>query len=126
MKHPLIGNTVFKRSNAASKRFAKPATQLTIYRPRVRPGQGFVCDRCADDDAPIAGVIIMPDADQAQLFCGRCFGRTSIIRRTHPEWSFFEVAGPATIEELAATLASQGFVPSASSSALATTRRTTE
>ena len=33
-----------------------------------------------------------------------------MLRRVHPEWRFFDVAGPLNTEELAVALASQGLL----------------
>jgi hypothetical protein len=84
-----------------------------IYRTKPVPTQAdriLTCDRCADELASVAGVIIMPEADEAQLFCKGCFERTTMLRRFHPEWRFFNAAGLSDLEHLATELASKGLL----------------
>ncbi len=113
MYSPSASKPIFWKRQAVldSYRARKPSDQ--IYRTQIKPTQPapeLVCDRCADEEAPIAGVIIMPEAGEAQFFCDRCFERTPMLRRMHPEWRFFDVAGPLDVEELASALESHGLL----------------
>src|SRR5208283_3034941 len=92
-------------------RRSKPSEQ--IYRtqiPVTKDERKIVCDRCAEEEAPIVGIVVMPEADKAHLYCDSCFERTPIVRRVHPEWRYFDVTGTLSIEELATALASQGLL----------------
>lgn len=94
-----------------SYRGSKPTKQ--IYRtqiPTTQVERRMICDRCAEEGAPIVGVVVMPEADKAQLYCDGCFELTPMLRRLHPEWRYFEVKGALDIEELAAALASKGLL----------------
>jgi len=113
MQNPSYPKSIFWQRQAIIDSYRVNRSAKNIYRTPIqptRPDRDFVCDRCNDDDAQIAGVILMPEADEVQLFCARCFGRTPMLRRVHPEWRFFDVAGPLNMEELAAALASQGLL----------------
>lgn len=112
MLTPSTPTTIFSKRRAVldSYRRTKPSKQ--IYRTQIATAEEhkIICDRCAEEGAPIAGVVVMPEADQAHFYCYGCFGRTPMLRRVHPEWRYFNVTGTLNIAELATALAAQGLL----------------
>jgi hypothetical protein len=103
---------VFQRRQNAIARLRSNPTEPRVYRTESRSRRTFKCERCADEGAPIAGVVVIPKSDEAQLYCAPCFARTGITRRLHPEWTSLEVSsvGGMTEESLASVLSSNGLL----------------
>jgi protein-arginine kinase activator protein McsA len=70
----------------------------------------MICDRCGEEKARIVRMVIIPRADKAYFYCDSCFESTPIIRRTHPEWRYFDLAGVVDLQDLAQRLAAKGLL----------------